>query len=120
MKETEKLDNVLSGLERMLLSGPKGELRGRSNERSDIRQMIQELLDREEKRDSVEAKKTSKPVELPAGRLRRLAFLRDLIASRPDLSPRIAAVFGRSRKPTETEVDELTKELVRLGILKQK
>ncbi len=45
------------------------------------------------------------------------AFFRDLMATRPDLSPRFGAVFGAGRTPTSEELDELTDELIGLGLI---
>lgn len=47
----------------------------------------------------------------------RIAFFRDLIATRPDLPPRLGAVFGAGRTPTNEELNKLTDELIQLGLI---
>jgi hypothetical protein len=47
----------------------------------------------------------------------KIAFFRKLMTARPDLSPHLGAVFGTGRTPTSAELDELTNELVRLGLI---
>lgn len=47
----------------------------------------------------------------------RIAFFRDLIATRPDLSPRLGTVFGAGRTPTSEELSKLTDELIQQGLI---
>ncbi len=47
----------------------------------------------------------------------KIIFFRNLMAMRPDLSPRLGAVFGAGRTPTSEELDDLTDELISLGLL---
>ncbi len=47
----------------------------------------------------------------------KIAFFRNLMATRPDLSPRLGTVFGAGGTPTREELDELTDELISLGLI---
>ena len=47
----------------------------------------------------------------------KVTFFRNLMTTRPDLSPRLGAVFGAGRTPTSEELDGLTDELISLGLI---
>lgn len=47
----------------------------------------------------------------------KIDFFRNLMATRPDLSPRLGSVFGAGRTPTREELDELTDELISLRLI---
>lgn len=47
----------------------------------------------------------------------RIAFFRDLMATQPELSPRLGTVFGAGRTPTSEELDKLTDEFIQLGLI---
>jgi hypothetical protein len=47
----------------------------------------------------------------------RIAFFRDLMATRPELSPRLGTVFGAGRAPTSDELDKITDDLIKLGLI---
>jgi hypothetical protein len=47
----------------------------------------------------------------------RLVYLKNLVRTQPNISPRMVSVFSSNRNPSEREVDELIAELIRLGII---
>ena len=54
-----------------------------------------------------ERRRSDTPVDL-AG---RLALLREIAARRPDVAPRLAAVFGAKMTPTSADIDKLVEDL---------
>lgn len=115
----DKLENLLSGLERSFLSAPDSEFRG-ARSAAGVRSLIAQIASTDTKsRATAEGRRSARRAVLPAERSRRLSFLKQLLSSRPELSPRMAAVFGSGRRPSDKEMDVLTNELVRLGVLKR-
>lgn len=47
----------------------------------------------------------------------KVAFFRNLMATRPDLSPRLSAAFGAGRTPSNDELDDVTNELINQGLI---
>jgi hypothetical protein len=56
------------------------------------------------------------PRELAA----RIRLLKAISMARPEISPAVRSVFGGKKKPSTTEIDKLTDELVRMGLLRRK
>lgn len=126
--EVELLDSTISALEQLILSAPDDEILSQNRRGSraidDVRTLIERCL---ANRDALAQPARSAPERSQARGRRasraskdwasRLAFLQRLAAARPDLSPRIRAVFGSGRTPTSKELDDLTEELIRLGVL---
>lgn len=123
-----KLDATLAALEQLILNATDSEIRGplRSAplEAEEVRAMVSRAFDQQKEgsrashRNGGEdgAKRQPKHAETLATRIARL---RSLANVRPELAPRLNMVFGANRTPSEREVNDLTEELIRLGILKR-
>lgn len=126
--EVELLDSTVSALEQLILSASDDEIVSqdpRGNRAiDDVRTLIKRCL---ADRDALSQPASSAPERARAksrrvsqaskDRANRLAFLQRLAAARPELSPRVRAVFSSGRTPTTKELDDLTEELTRLGLL---
>lgn len=124
----ELLDSTLSALERLILETPDDEVLSWIAEKNhgvaDIRALIEQHLGDSKifpsKRSVVARRSNSnkkQPTSVTRNRNARLAFLRRLLASRPDLSPQLRAAFTAGKVPSNKELDDVMVELIRLGVL---
>lgn len=121
-----KLDRVLSALENSLLSASDEDIVSSARDSSAVaeaRAIIRPHLKDVglESTSEVKHQPKKKVKSVPSGPRElasRLKLLQTLLRSRPELSPTISAVFSGGRKPSKRLVDQVTKELVRLGVLK--
>ena len=58
------------------------------------------------------------PIPVPKEGTERLRLLETLVANRPNLPKPVRIAFSAGEKPTESEVDSMVEQLIRLGILK--
>jgi len=126
-----RLDNVLTALEELILSGNRQATFLNREERERAVFEIKSLLDvRIRKHSGLDLRRLDALAGAPSRHRKsvpsvprdlaaRVRLLRNLLGARPELSPRISAVFGGGRNPSRRQVDELTRELVRLGVLKK-
>jgi len=123
-------ERVLSALEDLILNTPATELmRGRSavEEARAVRTLIFRTIDRHgskgDERSKVSADSSRDTfVNLPAqaDSIGRLAFLRELARSRPDVRSQMRLAFGARESPSPKKVNALIESLIRSGVLKTK
>ena len=124
----ELLDNMLSALEHLILSAPDAEVlafdSAGTGATDDIKALIAGQLTNQKVPPPQALTATprarargKRPVAPPRRRATHIELLRQLAATRPELSPRLSAVFSAGKVPSSKDVDALTEELVRLGIL---
>lgn len=120
----ERLDNVLSGIENLVLAATDDELLRESMDADatdDVKAVVAEQLIRHRVVATAAARRsTASRKRAPRGTKewsQRLAYVQSLLASRPDLSPRLGAVFGTGKTPTSEEVNEVVDELIKLGLM---
>jgi hypothetical protein len=112
------LDFALSALERNLLSATEHEMRDAQRSRRhalesrQVSEVIDAVLHGKEVKHSQPG--SVKKMDLAS----RIEALRELVRTRPSASPRLSMVFGAGRTPSEQEVEDVTRELTRLGVLK--
>lgn len=123
------LDNTLSALEHLILSAPDAEVLSFSSAgpraTCDITALIARKLANHEVPPPQASTTTApharakgkRPVVPSRERATNVELLRRLAAMRPELSPQLSAVFSAGKVPSSKELDVLTEELVRLGIL---
>lgn len=117
-----KLDAVLTALEELVLAAPNSELiedRAALVEAQDVRKLINRKI---KIRRSVGAKNPQtkpKPLTVLPDLAGRLAVLRELALTRPELKPRLGLVFGAKGRASADKVNDLVDELIRAGILKK-
>lgn len=126
----DKLDRVLIALENSILSISNKELLLAENNRAPSVAEVRALVDHQLRIRNISSirpiahskksasRQTRNVPTVPRDLIARVALLRTLLAAQPELSPRMRSVFGGRKKPSDREVDELTKEFVRLGVLK--
>ena len=124
----ELLDNTLSALEHLILSAPDAEVLSFSSQGTratgDITALIaRQLANHEEPSPQAltaaprARAKGTRSTAPSRERATHIELLRQLAAMRPELSPRLSAVFSAGKVPSSQELDALTEELVLLGIL---
>ena len=118
----ERVSEVLAGLEEVILRAGEAEVLadlGSADDAGEVRAMVALQLAQQRLNESPAGRaraSTRKRGDSPARRAATdIALLKSLVASRPDLSRRLSAVFGSSRTPDENQMDELVDELIRLG-----
>lgn len=127
-----RLENMISALEKMILEAKDEEIltkgQGEEHAVSDARTLVEKQL--------LKYKQSLKPVvknvkrivradvmnapRVPRDVAGRLQLLRKLLTTRPDLTPRLSSAFSAGRNPSDQEVNKLTEELIRMGVLKHK
>lgn len=118
----KQLAEVLDGLEDLILAAPDEEFVAspRSlNDTTEVRAMIALQLARQ-KLKAIPAGSSRPPARSPGTSPARqaakdIAFLQKLVASRPDLTRQLSAVFNSSGTPDASQVDKIVDELVQLG-----
>ena len=124
----ELLDNTLSALEHLILSAPNAEVLSFASARTGATGDIKALIARQLANHEVPLPKAlaaaprarakgKRPVAPCRERATHIDLLRQLAAMRPELSPRLSAVFSAGKVLSSKDLDALTEELVRLGIL---
>lgn len=114
------LDITLSVLETLVLTAPDREILSFSSDKNhridDIRMLIDQRLSGQNIKPS--GRKKRKSLSLSSKRkASQIALLKNLITTRPELSPHLQAVFGSGKPPTNVQLEKLMKELARLGLL---
>ena len=114
------LDTALSALEHHVVSANQLEMR-------DVQRGRSLALESKEVRDILNAARAQRQFKAAVSSARaatdlssRISALRSLARANPAASPRLSMVFGKGHTPSEQEVDDITRELTRLGILKEK
>jgi hypothetical protein len=102
-----RLDRLLTGLEQLVLDA---DAPGAADGADAVRKIISGQL-------SGKARKSAK---LETSLWQKLSLLKELGARRPDLRPRLAAVYGSAKRPSSEEVDALVDALIKAGELKEK
>lgn len=121
----DQLERTISALEQMILTTSDREIiSGGTSEASHVTAIIAKSMarcDTSTDNGVLDLRSRSKPKRQPSLAVNdwqsRIAFLRDLMATRPELSPRLGAVFGTGRTPTSEELNKLTDELIQLGLI---
>ncbi len=107
-----KWNSVVTALEGLILAAPDSDLtqdRVVLAEARDVRKLI----------DPKTKETRSKALTVRADLAGRLALLRELAMTRPELKPRLGLVFGAKGKASADKVNDLIEELIRSGILKK-
>lgn len=126
---TRRLDSLLSAFERTFFSASDEDVLKDNREGARAAAEVRALLaghlrdlhleaDQKGRQSTKQSRKVLPSV--PGDLVSRIGLLKTLLYSRPELSPTISAVFSSGRKPSKRMVDKVTKELVRLGVLKDK
>ncbi len=117
-----RLDRVNTGLEDLILAASDREILAEgASEAQYVRAIIAKGISK------CDTSATSNAIVRPKSKKHRtetlvdwqtkVAFFRNLMATRPDLSPRLGAVFGAGRTPTSKELEDLADELINRGLL---
>lgn len=121
-----KLDRVISALERLILAAPDEEILA---EDATETHYVKEIIDKGiamyhtsatrsgASEEDMRPRSKKRHPQMPSDWQAKIAFFRNLVTTHPDLSPRLGAVFGGGRTPTTKELDDLTNELARLGLI---
>ena len=129
-RTTNRLDSLLSGLEKIVLESRGEEILVTEKVPSvaaDVRALIEQQIHRHGESMNSTAKESRKRVgkidvkpalTVPRDIAGRLKLLRKLLTTRPDLPMRVSSAFSGGRKLSNREVNELTEELLRLGMLR--
>lgn len=128
ISQDQLLSNTISALEQLLLSATDQEILSDVSDitaaTNDIRILISKKLAHENKTVpsciAEPRKLRTKKRQVPRHSKTvpdQLALLSQLAVNRPELSFRLRAVFDSGKAPTDKQVDELTKELIELGLL---
>ena len=121
-----KLDRVNTALEHLILAAPDKEILAEgSTEAHYLRSIIAESISRCD--TSATSSAASSHIVRTKSKKRRtqtlidwqtkIVFFRNLLETRPDLSPRLGAVFGTGRTPTSEELEDLADDLIKQGLL---
>jgi hypothetical protein len=123
MQHTEGFEKLVAALEKILLESSDAALLSSApssdHEVTEVRHLVDEALKRHGISELVSRgrQKTSRPVRVPSDLRGRIRVLQRLM-QRSDLAPRISSVLSGAGVPSDKEVNELTDELTRLGVLK--
>lgn len=121
----DRFERTISALEQLILTASDQEIiaEGVSNARY-VKEIIDKSMAKYDKStdSSVSAMRSRSKSKRQCSQTlsnwqSRIAFFRDLMATRPDLSPRLGTVFGTGRTPTSEELDKLTNEFIQLGLI---
>lgn len=122
-----KLDEILTVLESSIMTASSEEILKASvgSNGDDVSSIVRSRLATREKspvavRSSNSGTRKVKASRLASDSMNKLTFLRQLVASRPELSNQIRAVFSAGESPTSDQLDQITEELVKLGVLPKK
>lgn len=121
----DRLERTLSALEQLVLTASDREIVSEgTSEARHVKTIIARNVakcDTSTHSGVSDLRSQSKPKKRPAQAVSdwqsRIAFFRNLMATRPDLSPRLGTVFGAGRTPTSEELNKLTDELIQLGLI---
>lgn len=117
-----KWNSVVTALEDLILAAPDSDLAKDRVALAEARD-VRELIDPKSKvRPRVKAKNREarpKALTVRADLAGRLALLRELAMTRPELKPRLGLVFGAKGRASADKVNDLIDELIRSGILKK-
>ena len=121
-----KLENTISGLEMTIMNSKDDAILAASGEDdlSAVRSVIDKQLSkygyasgRQKKlKQTISANRKNTP-RAPIDVLERLKLIRLVLSARPDAPSRLSSAFSGGRKPSDNEINELTDELIRLGML---
>nr|WP_276978024.1 hypothetical protein [Ferrimicrobium acidiphilum] len=126
--DVTRLDRAITTLEHLILAASDREILAKcATEAHDIRRIIDKSIAKcdmstarggaAERRFRPKAKKRHS--QMLGDWQAKVAFFRNLIATRPDLSPRLRSVFSTGQMPTSEELDDLTDELISLGLISE-
>lgn len=116
----KELQSTLDAVERVILDAEDDEILLEApfdrDVAADVRALIKKRLPSHGvnlRAQSKERRRSAAPSDL-AG---RLALLREIAARRPDVAPRLAAVFGAKTTPTSADIDKLVEDFVKVNAL---
>jgi hypothetical protein len=124
--DVNRLDRVIDALEQLVFSASDREILAEG--KTEVH-YVRELIDKSIAKcdTSTTRSGTSEQRTRPKSKKRhsqklgdwqaKVTFFRNLMTTRPDLSPRLGAVFGAGRTPTSEELNDLTDELIGLGLI---
>lgn len=113
--DRQRLENILAGLEELILRAPDREILALSNRRAgveEVRGLIAEHTGGYAKEPSRRHATRIRSRLKETRSADRLAVLRRLVRTRPDLRPQLSAVLGSGKTPTQSEIEDLM-ELLR-------
>ena len=134
MKQTKnrQADALLSAAEKLLLDASDEEVLASAGPKaarvasSEVQALVRKNIDAANgSMVALQAKKAGRAKQNPAGQAKDkvsvlASFLRALAVNRPELSPRLQAVFKSSQSPDQMEVEKLAVELLRKHLDKTK
>ena len=121
----DRFERTISALEQLILTAPDREIIAKgAPEARHVKEIIDKSMAKYDKSNdggvsAVRSRSKSKRQrsQTLSDWQSRIAFFRDLMATRPELSPRLGTVFGAGRAPTSEELDKLTDEFIQLGLI---
>jgi hypothetical protein len=113
----DRLDGLLAGVERTIVDCPDEELLAEAPHRALSVADVDAIIDRSLTSYSASSRRRRKTGASAQGSSMHMEYLRRIVATRTDLPPRLAAVFGSDRRPSQRELDDLVAALVRVGAI---